>query len=151
MMGRTGGKELRNGERKRRREKGKLVAKEKEGRRYREKYRRRKKKSGRSTERRRRAVRRNPRCGATEREIDKKVKWHGERRGMGEEEAKKLRKKGKGRERRSSAAWDEEFSLASPRCLYTRGLACTAMGHISVSRKRLEARRQKIRSSVKIA
>lgn len=149
MMGRTGGKEPRNGERKRRREKG-LVAKEKEGRRYREKYRRRKKRaadrpSGGD------APYGETRGAERAREIDKKVKWHGERQGMGEEEAKKLRKKGKGRERRSSVAWDEEFSLASPRCLYTRGLACTAMGHISVSRERLEARRQKIRSSVKIA
>ena len=31
--------------------------------------------------------------------------------------------------------WDEEFSLASLRCLYTRG-SCMAVGHISVSRER---------------
>lgn len=95
MMGRTGGKELRNGERKRRREKGKFVAKEKEGRRYREKYRRRKKKE-RPIDRAETRCTKKPEV-QSEREIDKKVKWHGERRGMGEEEAKKLRKKGKGR------------------------------------------------------
>lgn len=42
----------------------------------------------------------------------------------------------KGEKKRSAQrGWDEKFSLASLRCLYTRG-SCMAMGHISVSRER---------------
>jgi len=40
----------------------------------------------------------------------------------------------KGR-RETRRGWDEKFSLASLRCLYTRG-SCIAMGHISVLRER---------------
>jgi len=37
--------------------------------------------------------------------------------------------------RETRRGWDEKFSLASLRCLYTRG-SCIAMGHISVLRER---------------
>lgn len=37
--------------------------------------------------------------------------------------------------REARRGWDEKFSLASLRCLYTRG-SCMAMGHISVLRER---------------
>lgn len=37
--------------------------------------------------------------------------------------------------RETRRGWDEKFSLASLRCLYTRG-SCMAMGHISVLRER---------------
>ena len=77
--------------------------------------------------------------GTKERERrDKKENGMERRERGGEEEegeAKKLRKKERGK--RARAVWDEEFSLASPRCLYTRSLAlsrgsCMAVGHISV-------------------
>lgn len=44
-------------------------------------------------------------------------------------------KRGDGEKRSAQSGWDEKFSLASLRCLYTRG-SCMAMGHISVSRER---------------
>lgn len=52
-------------------------------------------------------------------------------------------------ERKRHQEWDEEFSLPLPRCLYTRGTLVRCWD-IYLSRES-EARRQKIRSSVKIA
>lgn len=46
---------------------------------------------------------------------------------MGQRESRRRREMRRG--------WDEKFSLASLRCLYTRG-SCMAMGHISVLRER---------------
>lgn len=52
---------------------------------------------------------------------------------MGQRESRRRRADAGRRESRGE--WDEKFSLASLRCLYTRG-SCMAMGHISVLRER---------------
>lgn len=52
---------------------------------------------------------------------------------MGQRESRRRRADAGRREPRGE--WDEKFSLASLRCLYTRG-SCMAMGHISVLRER---------------
>lgn len=52
---------------------------------------------------------------------------------MGQRETRR-RRTDEGR-REARRGWDEKFSLASLRCLYTRG-SCMAMGHISVLRER---------------
>jgi len=57
----------------------------------------------------------------------------------GQRESRRRCSRGEGKEggggREARSGWDEKFSLASLRCLYTRG-SCMAMGHISVSRER---------------
>lgn len=53
---------------------------------------------------------------------------------MGKRETRR-RRPTRGEEKRARRGWDEKFSLASLRCLYTRG-SCMAMGHISVLRER---------------
>jgi len=62
---------------------------------------------------------------------------------MGQRETRRRRRRRRRRRKRPARGereearrgWDEKFSLASLRCLYTRG-SCMAMGHISVLRER---------------
>jgi len=61
------------------------------------------------------------------------TKYGGKRDDGATRNEKEKNRRGDRRELRGE--WDEKFSLASLRCLYTRG-SCMAMGHISVLRER---------------
>lgn len=71
--------------------------------------------------------------GERKRLVEKKGTKYGGKR---DDEATRIEKEDADEGRREMRrGWDEKFSLASLRCLYTRG-SCMAMGHISVLRER---------------